>query len=382
MLVCEHCAASYPTEKPRWRCDCGGTLMLESPARFDLAALRERASNLWPNLWRYADALPVPIADAVTLGEGATPLLPLAGAWGDAHFKLDFMMPTGSFKDRGSAVMVSQLKRWGLTEIIENSSGNAGVSVAAYCARANIDAHIFVPAHASIGKTAQIALHGARLSPIQGTREDVTAAALNAAQATFYAGHSWSPYFIHGVKTLAFELWEQLEFRAPDAVIVPVGNGSLVLGCCLGFNELRNAGMIDRLPCLIAVQAARCAPLARAWQQWMDVPVPVNKENTMAEGIAIAAPIKGRAILAAVRETNGLFVTVAESEIFNALKIMAKIGLYIEPTSAVAPAALIKLREQGEIDPAASVVVELTGSGLKSSEKISEMLGAEVAGGT
>ncbi|MDR0769936.1 MAG: threonine synthase [Burkholderiales bacterium] len=369
MLLCEHCAASFSTETPRWRCDCGGTLTLESAAHFDIAALRERA----PTLWRYAEALPVPVADAVSLGEGLTPLLPLAGSWGDAHFKLDFMMPTGSYKDRGSTMMISQLKRWGLTEIIEDSSGNAGASVAAYSARAGIDARIFIPAYTSAGKAMQIALYGAALNKVPGTREDATAAALAATQNTFYASHNWSPYFIHGVKTLAFELWEQLDFQVPDAVIVPAGNGSLVLGCHTGFSELRNAGMIDRLPRIIAVQAARCAPLARAWQQWMNDPVPVNKEVSIAEGIASATPIRGRAVLAAIRETNGLFVTVEEHEILDGLKTAAAAGLYIEPTSAVAPAALTKLRAQGDLGSGDTVVVELTGSGLKATDKLVEV---------
>ncbi|MDR2244303.1 MAG: threonine synthase [Burkholderiales bacterium] len=368
MLICEHCATSYTTETPRWRCDCGGTLKLEISACFDIAAFQERAMNLW----RYVEALPVPAADAVSLGEGLTPLLPLTGPWGNAHFKLDFMMPTGSFKDRGSAVMISQLKRWGLTEIIEDSSGNAGASIAAYSARANIDAHIFIPASTSVSKAMQIALYGAKPTKISGTREDTIAAALEAAQSIFYASHSWSPYFIHGVKTLAFELWEQLNFRAPDAVIVPVGNGSLVLGCHTGFRELLHAGLIERLPRIIAVQAARCAPLARAWQQWMNDPVPVNKETSIADGIAIATPVRGRAVLAAVRETNGLFVTVEENEILEGLKALASAGLYVEPTSAVAPAALAKLRAEGGLGANDTVVVELTGSGLKTTDKLIE----------
>jgi threonine synthase len=286
------------------------------------------------------------------------------------------MMPTGSYKDRGSAVMVSQLKRWGLTEIIEDSSGNAGASVAAYSTRAGIRARIFIPAYTSAGKAAQIALYGAKLIKVSGTREDATAATLSVARDIFYASHNWSPYFIHGVKTLAFELWEQLDFRAPDAVIVPVGNGSLVLGCHMGFSELRKAGLIDRLPRIIAVQAACCAPLARAWQQWMSDPVPVVKGDTIAEGIASAAPIRGHAILAAVRETEGLFVTIEEHEILEGLKVMAAVGLYVEPTSAVAPAALAKLRAQGGLDYDGTVVVELTGSGLKATDKLVKILAA------
>jgi len=264
-----------------------------------------------------------------------------------------------------------------LTEILEDSSGNAGASVAAYSARANIKARVLIPAYTSAGKAIQIALYGARLTKIEGTREDTLAAAHEAAKTLFYASHNWSPYFVHGVKTLAFELWEQLGFRAPDAVVVPAGNGSLVLGCHLGFKELLNAGMIDRVPRIIAVQVAQCAPLARAWQQWMNDPVPVNKGVTMAEGIAAATPNRGRALLAAVRETNGLFVTVEEDEILAALKGMAATGLYIEPTSAVGPAGLIKLRAQGELDPAETVVVELTGTGLKATDKVVELLGVK-----
>ncbi len=371
MLICHRCGAQHDPSSPRWSCDCGGYLDLSWQSRFPKAAIKARPSTLW----RYGEALPVQSAsDAVTLGEGMTPLVPAAGPWGEALFKLDFLMPTGSYKDRGTTVMLTKLREWGIRELIEDSSGNAGASVAAYGARAGIDCRIFIPAYTSAGKAAQIGMYGATLVKVPGTREDTTRAAEEAAQTTFYASHNWSPYFVHGVKTLAFEIWEQLGWLAPRCVVVPVGNGSLVLGLYQGFSELLAAGEINRLPRIIAVQSEACAPLVDAWQSGASEVAPINKGSTMAEGIASAAPVKGASILEAIRATNGLMVRVSEDEIWSALRALAQAGIYVEPTSATAPAAVVKLRQDGLIGADERPIVELTGSGLKATDKITSLL--------
>jgi hypothetical protein len=224
------------------------------------------------SLWRYRKALLVDAADAVTMGEGWTPLV--RGAWDGValDFKLEFMMPTGSFKDRGMTVMVSYLKSRGVTEVLEDSSGNAGASLSAYCARAGMRCRILVPETASYPKIAQIAACGADVVTIRGSRQDVADAALAMSRDLFYASHNWQPFFAEGTKTLAYELWEQLNFRAPDSVVVPVGYGANVLGCDRGFSELLRRGEIVRMPRLYGVQAANCAPYYAAfrtgWSTW------------------------------------------------------------------------------------------------------------------
>lgn len=371
MLICHRCGAQHDPSTPRWSCDCGGYLDLNHQSHFPRAAIQARPNTLW----RYREALPVDSAeDAITLGEGMTPLVQAVGPWGDARFKLDFLMPTGSYKDRGTTVMMTRLREWGVGELIEDSSGNAGASVAAYGARAGIDCRIFIPAYTSAGKAAQIGMYGAQLVKVPGTREDTTLAAEEAAKTVFYASHNWSPYFVHGVKTLAFEIWEQLGWTAPKSVVVPVGNGSLVLGLYQGFSELVACGEIERLPRIIAVQSEACAPLVEAWEKGASETAATDKRSTMAEGIASASPVKGASILQAIRASNGLLVRVSEDEIWEALRALARAGIYVEPTSATAPAAVIKLRKSGMIGPDERPVVELTGSGLKATDKITSLL--------
>lgn len=370
-LYCPQCEAEYSAEIARWRCDCGAPVEIRFQARYDKQEITAGPRTLW----RYAAALPLrEEAVPLSLGEGMTPLRSLSGPWGEAWFKCDFMMPTGSYKDRGAALMLSQLRAWGLRGIIEDSSGNAGAAVAAYSALAGIAARIFIPASASAGKAVQIGLYGAELVRVPGSREKTTEAALKAAaEGGFYASHNWSPWFVHGVKTLGLEIWEQLGWRAPDALVAPVGNGSIILGLYQAFKELREAGLIAELPRIYAVQTAACAPLATAFMTNSLDPVSIEKQETMAEGIASAEPVKGRQILEYVRASGGQIIAVNEAEIWRGLKLMAERGAYIEPTSGTAPAGLLKLREAGVIGDGDEVVVELTGSGLKATDKIVDL---------
>lgn len=365
---------TYPLSEVRWRADSGHYLNL-SPGpglrRADIDPARR-------SVWRYARALPVEVARAVSLGEGWTPLLP--GEWHGApvHYKLEFMMPTGSFKDRGATVLVSHLKSLGVTRVLEDSSGNAGASLSAYAAAAGLTCRILVPETASYPKIAQIAACGADVVTIRGSRQEVAEAALrqtaDPGEPIFYASHNWHPFFVEGTKTLAYELWEQSGFRAPDNLVVPLGYGSNVLGAERGFDELLRAGEITRRPRLFGVQAAHCAPYAAAFREGVEHLVPTPVRPTMAEGIATPRPTRVAEVLRAVRETGGTVVAVEEAEIVPALRDLARRGLYVEPTSATAAAGLSRLLASGVIRPQEHTVLVLTGSGLKASATIGELL--------
>ena len=335
-LRCSACGREYEPVSLVWRCSCGGLLDLpEFAARFPLGSIQERP----PTLWRYREALPFAPEyagwQAITMGEGFTPLIALAPEAPGVLLKVEYQMPTLSFKDRGAAVLIAKARELGITRVIADSSGNAGTSIAAYAARAGIACDVYVPASASAKKLRQIAAHGATVHAIPGSREDTAAAAIAAVEReqVFYASHVYQPFFFQGTKTYAFEVWEQLG-GAPDVLVLPVGNGTLLLGAYYGFQDLRRAGLIERLPRILAVQAAGCAPLASAFACGEAEAASVVNTGTEAEGIAIAAPARGRQILAAVRETGGVIIAVSDAAIEQARSYLAKRGLSVEPTAA------------------------------------------------
>ena len=361
---------TYATEQPRWCADNGAYLNL-TPGP---GLTRDQIKQDRHSVWRYASAIGVYAAHAVTLGEGWTPLI--RGEWAGAatHFKLEFMMPTGSFKDRGMTVMVSYLKSHGIDYVLEDSSGNAGASLSAYAAAGGLRCRILVPESASYPKIAQIAACGADVVTIRGSRQDVADAAVSMSREIFYASHNWVPYFVEGTKTLAFELWEQFGFVAPDNVVVPLGYGSNVLGCLRGFEELQRSGEIHHLPRIFGVQAANCAPYFAAYQAGSDALVQTEISSTIAEGIASSKPTRVKEVLHGVRATGGAIVAVSEDDIVAALRGLARKGLYVEPTSASAAAGLTQLIAAGRVQPDETTVLVLTGSGLKASERIGEAL--------
>jgi threonine synthase len=372
-LICTRCGTGYPLDVPRWRCDCGSVLDIEFEPVFDLARIRDRK----PTMWRYREAIPVcDDAHVVSLDEGFTPLLPLRLEGVQVWIKQDHLFSTGSYKDRGAAVLISKVRELGVSDVVEDSSGNAGCAVAAYCARAGVHCTIYVPGDTSPAKLAQIRLYGARLERVPGTRRDTADAVWEVAQGTYYASHSWNPFFLHGTKTFAFEVCEQLGWRSPDVLVLPAGNGTLLLGAYIGFKELLRAGIVDRMPQIVAVQAARCAPLYEAFRGHADEVRPIEPRPTMAEGIAIANPIRGQQILAAVRESGGTFMAVEEAEIERSLRDMCEQGFYIEPTSAATIAGLARyLRQQSPGTHSATLIVStFTGHGLKATEKMSALL--------
>lgn len=335
----------------------------ECAAPLDVAYARDAAS---------LDAILAPLhhpARAITLGEGDTPSVPmpaLAARLGVSalYAKPEFMNPTGSFKDRGTAVMMSAAAEMGAREVVEDSSGNAGASVAAYAARAGIAAHIFAPASAPAAKLGQIAVYGATAHLIEGSREDVTAAAVDFARQSglVYASHNLSPYFLEGTKTFAYEIARRFGGDMPNHIVIPVGNGSLLIGAYKGFAELQRTGVIDKPPRLHAVQARAVMPLAAAFAG--DAPAP--SRATIAGGIAVANPPRLRQSLRALMNTGGSAIAVSEAHIRRWHALLAREeGIFAEPTSAAAFAGLEALIAQGAISPSESALLPVTGFGLK-----------------
>jgi threonine synthase len=357
-LLCETCGEQFSSSEPRWCCTCGGLLSLDFRARFP----RERIKNRKPTLWRYREALPIDDDQyIVSFDEGCTPLIEEEVFGQKVLLKLDYLFPSGSYKDRGASVLVSKIKELGINTVVEDSSGNAGAAIAAYCAKASIACHVYVPQQSSPGKLLQIKGYGAHLHAIHGSRELTAQAAVRHAQTTYYASHYWNPYFFHGTKTCIFEIVEQLQWNAPDILIVPVGNGTLLYGCFLGLRELQQEGIIEKMPKIIGVQAKNCAPLAYAWNHQGDIQAYPTTKKTIAEGIAITNPPRIRTILQAVRATHGEIITVNEKEILEAHRLIWRKGYCIEPTSAVGLAALDKYHRRSN----QLMVIPLTGHGLK-----------------
>jgi len=384
MLVCEACGREYPdaadgtsdTATHVWRCDCGHALdfadtpLPESdvpPAALD----RDRG------LWTFEQFLPVD--RRVTLGEGWTPLVD-APDWGCA-FKLESLFPTGSFKDRGATTTLSRAVELGVDRVVEDSSGNAGLAVATYAARAGIDAEIYVPADAKPGKLRAIERTGADVVRVEGSRGDVTEACIEAVESTtpgeesgadddtdertWYASHAWNPAFFAGTATFAMELAAQRDWTVPDAVVTPLGHGTLLLGAYRGFRALEAAGWIDGVPRLLGAQATGAAPLADAFGGNATGGAEVTEPNEAADGIQIRDPARGDQVRAALRETGGDAVAVGPDATEREHDRLARAGFHVEPTCATATAALDVFRERGVLDSADDVVVALTGTGLK-----------------
>ncbi|MBI2504519.1 MAG: threonine synthase [Candidatus Latescibacteria bacterium] len=375
MFCCPACHARYAWGYLSHQCQaCGGPLdfALERVA-FPLQAIRARV----PEFWRYAEALPV-FEQPVTLGESLTPLAPCSIGTTQVLLKCEYSLPTGSYKDRGSALLISYLHALGVQEAVEDSSGNAGASLAAYAARAGLRLKVFCPASASPGKLLQIRLYGAELVPVEGPRPKATEALLEYVARTraVYASHLWHPLFIEGVKTLAFEIAEQLGWSLPGAVLCPVGAGSILLGLHKGFGELCQVGVLPRLPRLVAVQARHVSPLYQAFVRGdQEVARALDPQPTLAEGIALPVPVRGRALLKAIRESGGAVVAVSEEEIAAGVKQFGQAGFCVEPTSAVVWAGVERLAQQGQLPARGPVVAVLSGHGLKAAQAMSQLVG-------
>ncbi|MEI6056467.1 MAG: threonine synthase [Lentisphaerota bacterium] len=363
--ICSECSKTHQLSLKLWKCDCGGLLDLVFEPKFD----KNKIKSQYHGLWRYRDALPIENDEnIVSFDEGFTPLSKVNIDGKEVLIKQDHLFPTASYKDRGASILISKAKELGVKEVVEDSSGNAGCSIAAYCAKANIKCDIFVPSSTSKSKLFQIESYGAKLNLVPGSRDDTAEATYKLADSKFYASHVWNPFFFHGTKTFAYEVAEQLNWTAPDSVVLPLGNGTIVIGAYLGFSELKNSGIISRMPKIIAIQSENCAPV---YAKYKTLPNPVPKE-TLAEGIAIGKPARINQILKIIRETSGDIITVSENELIDAHITINRKGYFIEPTSAAVIAGLRKFIKKA---PTSEKIVSIfTGHGLKAAGKVNYLL--------
>lgn len=360
-FLCTHCGARVNADKAPAHCRCGGLWRLDfTPPPFSLDAVDKSEWSMFR--YRCFMALEGEAWRSVTLGEGMTSVVALDE---NVLLKLDYCMPTLSFKDRGAAALIAQAKAQGVKKVVQDSSGNAGNSVAAYCARAGIACEIFVPEGASPKKIDMIRSHGAVCTIVPGSRDhcaDVCREKVER-EGVFYANHVYNPYFYEGTKTYIYEVYEQLG-RIPTHLVLPVGNGTLFLGAMLALEHLEQSGCITHFPQIIAVQSERCAPLLRAWQQESDKPADVSPAPTLAEGIAIGKPMRGEEILALSRKHGVRFVSAPEARILPARETLARAGIYCEHTTAASYAAYEEYcRIYG---PAPDCLLPMCGAGLKS----------------
>ena len=360
-FVCPKCGNKVPVTTREPKCACGGLWQLEfEPQKFDLA---EVDTKEW-SMFRYHKfmALDGDSWKSVTLGEGMTPIIPFNK---DVLFKMDYFMPTLSFKDRGAAVLVAHCKAIGVDRVVQDSSGNAGNSVAAYCARAGIACEIFVPEGTSPKKIDMIKAHGATVHVVPGNRDhcaDVCRQKVKD-EGVYYANHVYNPFFYEGTKTYIYETYEQLG-RIPAHVLIPVGNGTLFIGAIKGLEHLLKSGCIDHMPQIIAVQSEKCAPLLLGAKQGLAVPAEVTPEPTLAEGIAIGKPMRGAELLAYAKKYNIRFVHAPEDKILEARAEIARQGIYCEHTTAANYAAYEEYcRLYG---PTPDILITMCGAGLKS----------------
>ena len=369
-FICQKCQKEYAPVGEAYRCHCGGLFKVGldcNQAPLDFAAL----SRTEHTLWRYMGSMPFQddvSAKLVSMGEGFTPLIPLNPNSGNLLAKCDYFMPTLSFKDRGAAVLIAYAKMAGVKNVVCDSSGNAGTSIAAYSARAGIVCDVFVPEATSDKKIQQIRAHNANVHKIPGSREDTAAAAIDAVKKTkaFYASHIFNPLFYEGTKTYFFEVFEQLG-QMPECFIIPTGNGTLLLGAARAFAQMLDWGIITKMPRILSVQAENCAPVYQSFANDDASVAAVENKGTLAEGIAIAAPARGEDMLAAIRATKGDVITVSDDEVLAAREEMALFGVYVEITAAANYAGYKKYIQKYPELSKQKIVMPLCGAGIKSS---------------
>ncbi len=314
--------------------------------------------------WRYSRFFPyIESKDAVTLGEGWAPLVKFTG---DVHFKLESLNPTGSFKDRGSTVLISAIHKLVKKQdgyISEDSSGNAGASIAAYSARAQLKAKIYVPQNVSGPKFNQIKSYGMPVVKVSGSRSQVAEKAQEPAKGKFYVGHIYHPVFRDGIRTLAYEIAEQFDWKPPERIYLPVSAGTLLLGVISGFNHLATSDVIDTVPTMVACQTRQVSPLYHLFKH-LDYKPP-KKVTSVADALVSTNPPLLDIMIKELQQANGDAEIVDENEIMKAFADLAHKGFFVEPSSAVAYAAYQKQLRTEKISKTDKTLIVLTGHGLK-----------------
>lgn len=359
-FTCSVCGR-HSTNPLNFRCPtCNRAL--DTQLLFDFEIKKVRRKNY--DVWRYENFFPyVKKNEIITLGEGWTPLIKFSR---NVFFKLENLNPTGSFKDRGSTVLVSTLHkliRKAEGFLAEDSSGNAGASVAAYAARAGLRAKIYVPENVSGAKFSQIQAYGAEIVKVSGSRSEVAEKAQKPENKKFYVGHILHPLFRDGIRSLAYEIAEQRNWRVEERIYLPVSAGTLLLGMISGFRHLVKSNVIEAMPKIVACQTHQVSPLHHRFRSL--IYKPPEKIVSIADALVSVNPPLLDLMVKGLRESRGESVIVEENEIFSAFKELGRKGFYVEPSSAVAYAAYKKQLKNKEIRKENKVLIILTGSGLK-----------------
>ena len=359
-LHCSLCRRRYSLESSCWRCpSCKKPLEVhvEYPKTQDFSSLINHREL---SLWRYRRLIPFS-ERAATLGEGLTPLIRHSEEGVELYFKLEYVTPTGSFKDRGATVGVARVKAIGVKGIVEDSSGNAGLSYSIYSAYSGVKARVYVPHDAPLAKRELMRKCGSEVIECK-TREEASQRAVSEFSEDYlYVGHTWDPFFLEGVKTEVYELYEFADLNF-DSIIVPVSSGTHILGLYKGFKDLISMGFIDHLPRLFAVQAGGCTPIYDKFYgvRWEGEP------GLLADGLRVREPPRMGMIIEAIKESDGVVLVVGDKEIVEAMKHLYRIGLVVEPTSAAVYAAYKKCR----VEAGMKVFIPLTGTGMKTLDKL------------
>lgn len=369
--VCPACSAGQREMEPLvglLRCIYDYDSLSKQFGRELLADRREMGFGRWIELLpiKSSDSLP-PLITASTPLRSVQRLrnhLGLNGLW----VKDDTVLPTASFKDRASALVVAVAREKGRDTVVTASTGNAATALAGQAASVNMESVIFVPASAPPAKLTQIAVYGGRLIPIKGTYDEAFELSIKASLefGWYNRNTAYNPYTVEGKKTAALEIWEQMGYRAPDWVVVPTGDAVILAGIEKGFADLAATRLIKRVPRLAVVQAAGCQPIVRAVESGSPVITPERRPNTIADSISVGVPRAGRWALRAIASTKGVAVAVEDDEIVSAIALLGRMtGIFAEPAAATAIAGLVKLASKGTFRPQETVVALVTGNGLK-----------------
>jgi threonine synthase len=385
-LDCVDCGERHDPAAATGRCpDCGG--ILDPAYDYDAVDVSREAieSRRFDTLWRYGDLLPFHREHAVTLDEGATPLVEapaLAERMGVGRVlvKDEGRNPTGTFKDRGATGAVTAAREHGATDVALNSAGNAGQAAAAYAAAAGMEAHVFLPTRAGNPPEAMVQAHGADLTVVDGEIDDAGAAY---AEAT--AEHDWhsvktfvTPYRHETKKTMFYEIAEQLGWEAPDAIVYPTGGGVGLVGMHKGAVEFRDLGLTEALPAMYAAQSSGCAPIVRAWEAGAEESEPWTDIDTAFGGIAVPNPGASALVLEAIAESGGGAVATDDERILDAaVEVASTTGVEMGGTCAAAASGAFELAERGAFDDDDTVVVLNTGAGNKEDDLIGRYLDRE-----
>ena len=385
VLECRECKKRYGTEF-RYVCDeCFGPLDVryEGLPRLEPGTFEGREHTYW----RYRELLPIEDAsNIISIGAGMTPLIKadaLAERLGlrNVYIKNDSVNPTFSFKDRPAGVAVSKAKEFGMSRVGCASTGNLASATAAHAARGGMPCHIFAPSNIEMAKIAQALSYGADYISVDGTYDDANRIAAQAGDrlGIGVVNINMRSYYVEGSKTLAYEVAEQLGWRVPDNLVVPVGSGAMLNAICKGFEELESASLVPgggvQGMRVHAAQPEGCAPVVDAFANNQDAVVPVESPDTIAKSLAIGDPGDGRYVLKRLKQYDGTAVETSDNEIIDAILLLAKTeGIFTEPAGGVAVATLQKMAEQKMIDPGDSVVCYVTGNGLKATEAVMRSL--------